>query len=337
VTGAELRGQLICVGVAGTRLSPGERRAFERFAPGAVILFKRNYESREQLTALCAEIHRACEPAPLIAVDQEGGRVVRFGPPFMRLDAARALSRQHTPAEVEGLAASMARELRAAGVAIDFAPVLDVLTNPANQVIGDRAFGTTAKAVTLYGLAFMRGLRRGGVVPCGKHFPGHGNVREDSHFELPVSQVRRRSLFDVHLKPFVAAISAGIPMIMLAHVMIPWIDPARPASLSPAVVNGILRQQLGFTGVVATDDLQMEALHGIGGLEERTAAALEAGADLILVCRPIAETEGVFAILERLAESRALRASMKVSIRRIAALRRLVRSLPGTRTTAFFR
>jgi beta-N-acetylhexosaminidase len=320
-----LRGQLICVGVAGTRLSPGERRALKRFTPGAVILFKRNYKDRAQLTALCAEIHRACEPAPLIAVDQEGGRVVRFGAPFMHLDAARTLARWHTPNEVEELAASMALELRAAGVAIDFAPVLDVLTNPANQVIGDRAFGTTAKTVTRHGLAFMRGLLRGGVAPCGKHFPGHGNVREDSHFELPVSQVRRRSLFDVHLKPFVAAIAAGIPMIMLAHVMIPWIDPARPASLSPAVVNGILRQQLGFAGVVATDDLQMEALHGIGGLEERTAAALEAGADLILVCRPIAETERVFVILKRLSQSPALRASMNASARRITALRHLMR------------
>ncbi|HXR25346.1 MAG TPA: glycoside hydrolase family 3 N-terminal domain-containing protein, partial [Candidatus Binataceae bacterium] len=230
-----MRGQLICVGVAGTQLSPGERRAFKRFTPGAVILFKRNYENRAQLTALCDEIHRACEPAPFVAVDHEGGRVVRFGPPFMHLDAARTLARRHTPAEVQGLATAMARELRAAGVEIDFAPVLDILTNPANEMIGDRAFGTTAKAVTRYGLAFMQGLLRGGVVPCGKHFPGHGNVREDSHFELPVSQVRRRSLFDVHLKPFVAAIAAGIPMIMLAHVMVPWIDLARPASLSPAV------------------------------------------------------------------------------------------------------
>lgn len=334
---ARVHGQLLGVGVAGTRLSPGERHAFKHFTPGAVILFKRNYADREQLTALCDEIHRACEPAPLVAVDQEGGRVARFGPPFMRLDPARTLGRRHTPAEVQGLAAAMARELRAAGIEIDFAPVLDVLTNPANEVIGDRAFGTTAKTVTRYGLAFMRGLLGGGVVPCGKHFPGHGNVREDSHFELPVSQVRRRSLFEVHLKPFAAAIAADIPMIMLAHVMVPWIDPVRPASLSAALVNGILRQRLGFGGVVVTDDLQMEALRAVGTLEDRAAAALEAGADLILVCRAIEAAEGVFTALDRLAESRVLRAGLNASIRRIAALRRLARRLPDTRPAAFCR
>ena len=318
-------GQLVCVGVAGTQLSPGERRAFKQLTPGAVILFKRNYEDRAQLTALCDQIHRACDPAPLVAVDQEGGRVVRFGPPFMHLDAARTLARRHTPTQVEELAAAMARELRAAGVAIAFAPVLDVLTNPANEVIGDRAFGTTAKAVTRYGLAFMRGLLRGGVAPCGKHFPGHGNVREDSHFELPVSQVRRRSFFDVHLRPFAAAIAAGLPMIMLAHLMIRWLDPLRPASLSAALVNGILRERLGFTGVVATDDLQMEALRAVGTLEDRAAAAVEAGADLILVCRAIEATAGVFTILERLSQSPALHQSMQASARRIKALRGLAR------------
>lgn len=328
---AELPGQLLCVGLAGTRLAPGERRALARLAPGAVILFKRNYESRGQIIELCDAIHRACEPAPLISVDQEGGRVIRLGAPFLRLDAARTLARRHTPAQLQELAESMARELRAAGVAIDFAPVLDVLTNPANEVIGDRAFGTTAKTVTRYGLAFMRGLMRGGVVPCGKHFPGHGNVREDSHFDLPVSRVRRRSLFDVHLRPFMAAIAAGVPMIMLAHLMIPWLDAARPASLSAALVDRILRERLGFGGVVATDDLQMEALRAFGPLENRAAAALEAGADLLLVCREVESAEGVFRALGRLAESRVMRARMKASARRIAALRRLARGLPGMR------
>jgi beta-N-acetylhexosaminidase len=336
VVKALFTGQLLCVGIAGARLSRGERRAFARFKPGAVILFKRNYDDPAHLAALCREIHRSCQPAPLISVDQEGGRVARLGHPFIRLAAGRALRRQHTPAEVEELVAAMAAELHGVGIEINFAPVLDVLTNPANQPIGERAFGTTASVVEHYGLAFMRGLLRGGVVPCGKHFPGHGMVREDSHFELPISRVSQRSLFDVHLQPFGAAIAAGLPMIMLSHVIMPCIDPERPASLSGAMVNEILRRRLGFTGVVTTDDLQMAALGRVGALDDRAAAALEAGVDLVLVCREIEDAESVFATIGRISRSPVMRPRIDASVGRIAALRRLVRTLPVGRSAAFF-
>jgi beta-N-acetylhexosaminidase len=319
-----LSGSVLCVGIAGPRLSAAERRTLKRIVPGAVILFKRNYESRGQLVALCAEIHRACNPPPLIAVDQEGGRVIRFGGPFLRLDAARTLARRHTPDEVRGLAEAMGRELRAAGIAIDFAPVLDVLTNPANEVIGDRGFGSSADRVTRYGLAFMRGLADGGVIPCAKHFPGHGNVREDSHLELPVSRARRHSLREVHLRPFVAAIAAGAPIIMIAHLMVPVIDRYRPASLSRRIIEGLLREQLGFDGVVASDDLQMEALREFGRLEERALAALEAGTDMLLVCKEIEAATTVFAAIERKRKSDAIAARISTAARRIAKLRRLV-------------
>jgi len=318
-------GQLLCVGIGGPTLSSGERRAIRKLAPGAVILFKRNYESAAQVTELCAQIHHASEVPPLIAVDQEGGPVVRLGAPFMKLEAARTLAQSRTPEQVHDLARAMARELRQAGVDIVFAPVLDVVTNRDNQAIGDRAFGSTAAKVTRYGLAFMRGLIRGGIVPCPKHFPGHGNVRADSHFELPVSNATPQSLFAVHIKPFAAAIDAGAPMIMMAHVMVPAIDAARPASMSAPMIGGVLRERLGFEAVVATDDLQMQALKGLGEIDERAAIALEAGADLLLVCHEIELAESAFGLIRRTAADAAMRPAVAASIRRIAKLRRYAR------------
>lgn len=321
MTATELAARLLCVGLAGAQITTGEQRALKRLKPGAVILFKRNYESRDQLVELCAAIHQASDPPPLIAVDQEGGRVARFGPPFMRLEVARVLAQKHTPAEVQELAAAMGRELCSAGIDIDFAPVLDVLTNPSSEAIGDRAFGATADEVSRYGLAFTRGLISGGVIPCAKHFPGHGNVREDSHRELPTSHATQSELFDLHLKPFVDAIATGVPMIMVAHLMTPIIDNARPASLSARHINELLRSKLGFDGVIATDDLQMGALDAFGSIEERSVLALEAGADLLLVCREIEAVEGVFRAMEKLAHSDAMSPLIQASAGRIERLR----------------
>ena len=318
-------GQLLCVGIHGQTLSSGERRALRKLVPGAVILFKRNYESAAQVTELCAQIRHASEVPPLIAVDQEGGRVVRFGAPFMKLEAARTLARSRTPGQVHDLARAMARELRQAGVDIVFAPVLDVVTNRYNQAIGERAFGATAAPVIRYGVAFMRGLASGGIVPCPKHFPGHGNVREDSHLELPVSNATRQSLFGVHIKPFAAAIEAGASMIMMAHVMVPAIDAARPASMSARMIGGVLRERLGFKAVVATDDLQMQALKGLGDIDERAAIALEAGADMLLVCREIEAAENAFDVIRRMTDGPAMRPAVAASMRRIARLRRYAR------------
>jgi beta-N-acetylhexosaminidase len=290
--------------------------------PGAVILFKRNYESRAQLTELCAEIHRAGVPPPLISVDQEGGRVIRFGPPFIRLESARVLAQQQTPAKVAELAETMGRELRAVGVEIDYAPVLDVLTNPASEVIADRAFASTAETVSLYGMAYMRGLIAAGIIPCVNHFPGHVNVREDSHRELPINQATRADLDESHLRPFIEAIAARVPMIMVAHLMTPVLDDVHPASLSSRHINDLLRRQLGFNGVIATDDLQMGALDRFGTLAERSVLALEAGADLLLVCREIEAVEDVFAVVGRLTESNGMTVQLGASAARIERLRR---------------
>jgi beta-N-acetylhexosaminidase len=314
---------MLCVGVAGPALSPGERKTLKRFGPGAIILFKRNYADRAQLRELCRDLHRLYDPPPFVAVDQEGGRVIRFGPPFIQLAPARELARVHAPPAIEALARAMGAELRAAGIDLDFAPVLDVVTNPANDVIGDRAFGRTAARVIAGGLAFMRGLRSAGIIPCAKHFPGHGNVQEDSHRELPVSHCSRRSLFEVHLKPFVAAIAAGVPMIMMAHLMTPLIDQQRPASLSRPHIEGLLRKRLGFGGVIATDDLQMGALEATGALADRCVAALEAGADLLLACRPVEELAEVFVALAQRAKSPAMGPRLAASVERLERLRQI--------------
>jgi beta-N-acetylhexosaminidase len=178
----------------------------------------------------------------------------------------------------------MGQELQSVGIDIDFAPVLDVLTNPANTVIGDRAFASDSSIVAQLGCALARGLREGGVIPCGKHFPGHGGTFMDSHEDLPHDERSEDELLRTDLYPFRQAIAENIEMIMTAHVLYPALDPELPATLSQRIIDGLLRRQLGFQGIVVTDDLEMGAIVRHSTIEQAAVDALSAGADLLLIC-----------------------------------------------------
>jgi len=262
---------------------------------GVSILFRRNIryvEDRADLEALVAlnrELHVAAPdgtPA-LIAIDQEGGTVARVRAPATLWPPMMAHDRLAPPDDVataEQVGLAIGQELRALGLDIDFAPVLDVHTNPANPIIGERAFGTTAETVTRRALAFARGLDAAGVLSCGKHFPGHGDTDTDSHLALPRIDHDWARLEAVELAPFRAAAAAQLPMVMTAHVVFGALDATRPATLSPQVITGLLRDQLGYRGVIVSDDLDMKAIAATLGADVAAVGAIRAGCDVVLLC-----------------------------------------------------
>lgn len=320
-----LAGRVIVAGFDGHEL-PGDLRAeLAAGALGGIVLFGRNVESHLQVAALI-EAARAAAPSaapPVVAVDQEGGRVVRLREPLTVLPTARAIGAINRPDLTEEAAALVGAELRALGFTLDLAPVLDVDTNPASPVIGDRSFGPDPAAVVGHGLAFARGLRTGGVFPCGKHFPGHGDAAVDSHRALPRVDRDRERLERLELEPFRAWARAGLGPLMTAHVVYPALDPDRPATCSPRLLRDLLRGRLRFRGALLTDDLEMGAVAGIGGPAAAAVAAIGAGADGLLVCRDPAVRQAVRAELARTARSEpALAARLETAGAALASLGR---------------
>lgn len=278
---------LCCVGFGGTQPEAGIRSLVDRGVAG-VVLFARNFVSREQAAELIGTLREQASPRPLfIAIDHEGGRVQRLTAShgFTPLPAAREVGMsddaEARAAEIGTLAG---RELRALGVDLNFAPVLDVDSNPANPVIGNRSFGRDPEHVARLGAAFITAHQAAGVAACGKHFPGHGDTDRDSHVDLPALAHDLTRLERVELLPSRAAIKSGVAAIMTAHVMFPALDPAVPATMSRAVLTGLLRERLGFEGVIVTDDLEMRAVADRWGVAGAAVSALRAGADLLLVC-----------------------------------------------------
>ncbi|VAX07136.1 beta-N-acetylglucosaminidase [hydrothermal vent metagenome] len=295
------RGPLM-LDLAGTDLTPAEREMLQHPAAGGVILFSRNFQSPDQIYRLVAEIHKLRDPALLIAVDQEGGRVQRFREGFTRLPPVAWFGtlydadskHAHDVARETGWL--MATELRTVGVDFSFAPVLD-LGGELSKVIGDRAFDQRPVVVTELAQAWMTGVHDAGMIAVGKHFPGHGGVREDSHHELPVD---RRDVADIlsDLMPFERMISYGLEAIMPAHVIYPQADP-QLAGFSSYWLQDILRGRFRFQGAIFSDDLSMAAADAAGDYGERAMAALEAGCDMVLVCN---NPEAAGQVLEALKE-----------------------------------
>jgi len=279
-------GQLLFVGIPSVRLDDTTRQILNDLHPGGVILFRRNVGTFGELRELTAELH-ALPSRPLVAIDHEGGRVMRLGEPFTQFPPAAAIGRTRDADVAYRVGRAMAQELASVSIDVSFAPVLDVHSNPANPVIGDRAFGSDPELVSALGVAMMRGLRDGGVIPCGKHFPGHGDTEKDSHIELPVVRRSREQLAGTELVPFRAAIAAGMPMLMTAHVVYPSLDGDRPATLSQAILAGLLRNELRFDGVIASDDLAMRAIVDHHGIGDAAVATLRAGVDALLVCQEL--------------------------------------------------
>jgi beta-N-acetylhexosaminidase len=265
---------------------PVELRALAReFDLGGVILFSRNIESPGQVSELAAEAEGLGAEQPLwVSVDQEGGRVARLRAPFTVWPPMATLGRAGSDELAARFAAALAAELSAVGVTLDYAPVLDIHTNPRNPVIGDRALGESAAEVARLGRAVIRGLQGAGLAACGKHFPGHGDTSADSHEELPIVEHPPDRLRAVEFEPFRAAIEAGVAFMMTAHVLVPSLDPERPATLSRRIVQAILRDELGYEGVILSDDLEMKAVSARYAVPEAAVAAIQAGCDAFLIC-----------------------------------------------------
>jgi beta-N-acetylhexosaminidase len=278
-------GQLAIAGFAGHTI-PADLKALAReFDLGGIILFARNVDAPDQVAELAREAQSLAGELPLwVSVDQEGGRVARLKRPFTEWPPMMTLGRSGDDTLAERFARALAHELTAVGISLDYTPVLDIHTNPKNPVIGDRALSEKAEDVARLGAIMIRTLQANGIAACGKHFPGHGDTSTDSHFELPLIEHPPDRIDRVELVPFRAAIEARVASIMTAHILIPALDDQRPATLSPRVVDEMLKRQLGYDGLVLSDDLDMKAISGRYGMPEATVAAIAAGCDAVLMC-----------------------------------------------------
>ena len=300
---------MLVIGIAGKELTAQERDWLQDDACAGVILFKRNFASRAQVTELCASIREAVVRPLLICVDQEGGRVQRFDEGYTALPALEGFGRLYAKDPQAALALAeehawvMASEVRATGVDLSFAPVVDV--GHGNLAIGDRSFSDDPHVVAELTRAYVRGMHAAGMPATLKHFPGHGTVREDTHFDNAVDDRPLEAIRAHDLVPFVAGIEAGADAVMLAHVVYPRVAP-EPAGYSPYWINDILRGELGFRGVVFSDDIGMAAAFSAGGVKARVDAHLDAGCDVVLVCHPELVEESLAAVRGRRLNTAAL-------------------------------
>jgi len=323
MTWEEMVGQLFILGFDGTEPSEELQDFIRRLRPGGVVLLKRNIRNPLQLSSLIAALQAASPSLPLfIAVDQEGGRVSRLDPPFTRFPSPSRLGETGSAELAYRMGAAIGRELRAVGIHMNFAPVLDVNTNPSNPVIGDRAFGVDPDLVARLGVSFFRGLNEQGVISVGKHFPGHGDTSQDSHEVLPTVSRQKERLEAVELHPFAEAIEAGIPALMTAHVLYPALDPKDPATLSKVVLTDLLRGELGFQGLIISDDLEMRAISDRHGSGEAALRFLQAGGDLVLICHTLErQIEALEAVKRAVEQGRIEEERIEESFRRIKAVK----------------
>jgi beta-N-acetylhexosaminidase len=318
----EAIGQLFILGFEGKEVPQPLKAFLRQYNPGALILFARNLGSPEEVATM-TEALQAASPTPLlIAIDQEGGRVARLGPPFTQWPSASAVGTFGSAEMARTLGEAMAKELLAVGINTNLAPVLDVLTNPDNPVMAGRSFGADPHAVARLGTAFFCGHRDAGVLAVGKHFPGHGDTVADSHQELPVVRHDLARLRDVEFVPFAEAIRKGIPALMTAHLLVPALDPERPATLSRAILSDLLRERLGFSGLIMSDDLLMRGIADTIPPGEAAIRFLEAGGDLILICQDeAAQREAFAAVAEAVETGRLSEARIRASCYRIARVK----------------
>lgn len=275
-------GQFVISGIKGTALTEEESAFIRDEKVGGVILFSENFEDPSQLAELVNSIQKLRDEYPLfISTDQEGGRVMRFKKHFTQFPAMLDLARMDSPKLVFEVHQVMARELSACGINLSYSPSCDILTNPENKVIGDRAYGTDALTVEKYISAAIRGLQTNGVLACAKHFPGHGDSSKDSHFDLPLVKTSLQTLKEREMIPFVKASKSRVEFMMMAHLLVDAIDEKLPTTLSPKAYD-FLRQETKFSKIVVTDDMDMKAISDRFTPEEAAIQAISAGADVLM-------------------------------------------------------
>lgn len=318
-------GQLMTVAFHGKRITSHLESLIRQRRIGGVIVFAENVSDARELKALTSDLQRLAKEAgarPLfIAIDHEGGSVVRVARGVTVLPGAMALAATPDPvASVERASEIAAIELRAAGVTWDLAPVADVNDEPRNAILLNRSFGSDPKRVGELASAWIRGHAQNGVLSCAKHFPGHGSTTVDPHTGLPDLTHDRARLDRIELVPFRAAVAAGVPTVMTAHIVMKAIDPDQPATLSTKVLDGMLRKDLGFDGLVVTDDLEMDALKSFGGEADVALRAIAAGADhALLRFDEEAHTVGHRKLVEAFTSGRIPAARLEAALRRVLA------------------
>lgn len=300
---------MLVIGVNGIQLNSQERDWLQHDACAGVILFARNFASRAQVAELSQAIREAAPRPQLVCVDQEGGRVQRFRDGYSALPPLQGFGRMYARDPVAALELAqehawlMASEVRASGVDLSFAPVVDL--GRGNRAIGDRAFSEDPQVVAEFTRAYVRGMHAAGMAATLKHFPGHGSVLEDTHVDDAVDDRPLDALRKLDLVPFIAGIQAKADAVMMAHVVYPQVAP-EPAGYSPRWINEILRTELGFRGVVFSDDIGMAAAFSAGGIKARIDAHLDAGCDVVLVCHPELVDESLAAVAGRKLNTMAL-------------------------------
>lgn len=322
-------GQLVFTGVDGYTSDEHAKQLIQTYRVGGVILFERNIQDAEQTRTLLNALKKlnGKNKVPLFfGVDEEGGTVSRMPDSFVPLPTSERIGTVNDRTFSYEIGRVIAREIKTLGFNTNFAPVLDINSNPDNPVIGDRSFGATAKVVSKLGLATLQGMKAERVIPVVKHFPGHGDTSVDSHVGLPVvtHDVERLDAFE--LVPFKQAIAQGADAVMIAHILLPQLDPDHPASLSKAVITDLLREQLAFDGVVVSDDLTMGAIVEQYDIGEAAVTAVAAGTDLLLVCHEYDNTVAVIEALRKAVADRTLSEQrIDESVYRILALKRAYR------------
>lgn len=330
----KLIGQQIIIGVSGHALTADEKKFIVENNIGGVVLFGRNLANPQQIRDLCAEIqslrHQLPDKAPLfIGIDMEGGRVHRLKPPFTQWPALKHIGDLDAPTVAFHFAQRMGVELMAVGINLDFAPCLDVYTNPKNTVIGDRAISSNPHQVEKMASALIRGYIKSGVISCAKHFPGHGDTIIDSHEDLPVELADLQRLHDVELIPFKKALKSRVDMVMSSHILFKNIDEKNPVTFSEFFLKKMIREELRYRGIIISDDLGMKALAKYHSPEQIPVKALQAGIDILLYCNePEIPPIAVESLISAVAQGQLNKADVENSYRRIMDLKKVKLLVP---------
>ncbi|PIS11859.1 MAG: beta-N-acetylhexosaminidase [Bdellovibrio sp. CG10_big_fil_rev_8_21_14_0_10_47_8] len=323
-----LIGQHIVIGIAGHSLTEGEKKFIVENNIGGVVLFSRNVADPKQVHTLCQEIqdlrHQMTGKAPLyIAIDMEGGRVARLKAPFTIWPPLKKLGDLDSPTVSFQFSQFMGQELKAVGINLDFAPCIDVFTNPKNTVIGDRSLSSDPEMVAKHASALIRGYIKAEVIPCAKHFPGHGDTIIDSHADLPIENADLERLNTIELVPFKRAFKSKLDMTMTGHIRFPKIDPEWPVTLSEIFLKKVLREDLRYRGLVISDDLDMKALSAHYDKNLIPVRSLQAGVDLLLYCNePASPPKAIENIAEALSGGRLKRSDLESSYQRILSMKK---------------